>query len=64
MVFKGGLEFLHEVFEGAHGDGSSSDGPLSKSSGPGLGGSFGHVREGESDLLSAGVVYHIIYFQV
>ena len=62
MVFKGGLEFFYEIFEGAHGDGGSGDGPLSKSGGPGLGGTFGHVRKGKGDLLGAGVVYCIVYF--
>ena len=64
MVFEGSFEFLYEIFEGSHGYGGSSDGPLSKDSSPGLDGSFGHVGEGEGDLLGAGVVYRIVYFEI
>ena len=63
-MFEGGFEFFHEVLEGAHKDSGSGDGLLSEGSGPGLGCSFGHVGEGESDLLGTGVIDCVIDFQV
>ena len=64
MVFEGGPEFFHKVFESAHRNGSSHDGLLSEGSGPGLSCPFGHVGEGECDLLGTGVIYCIIDFEI
>ena len=64
MVFEGGPEFFHKVIERPHGDGCSGDGLLSEGGGPGLGCSFGHVKECEGNFLGMGVVYCVVDFEI
>ena len=51
MVFECSFELLNEVREGSDGDDSSRDSILSKGGCPSEGGSFGHIRQSEGDLL-------------
>ena len=55
-MLKHGVELCDEVSKGSKGKRCSRDGALAKGCCPGKGRSFGHVREGESDLFVVIVV--------
>ena len=56
VVFKRGVELRDKVGKSSKGKRCSRDGALAKGCCPGKGRSFGHVREGESDLFVVIVV--------
>ena len=60
LVFEGCLELLEKVVPGSKGDSCAIDGVLSEGVGPGQGRPFGHVREGEGDLLRIVVVERLV----
>ena len=59
-MLKRGVELHDEVSEGSKGKRCSRDGALAKGCCPGKGRSFGHVREGESDLFVVVVIDHFV----
>ena len=55
-MLKGFLELSKEVLPGSKGYGSAGDSILLEGIGPGQGGSFGHIQEGEGNFLHVSII--------
>ena len=60
MVFEHSFEFLNKVGEGSDGDDSARDSALSEGGCPSEGRSFGHIGQGEGNLLVIIIIDFVI----